>query len=72
MLDIHMPHKSGIDLLKEIKTDAVLKKIPVVMLSVDGNPSEIHMSMLYGANTYILKPAKTEDILNVIRSILLV
>jgi len=69
MLDIHMPKKNGIELLKEIKSDSVLKKIPVVMLTVEGNPSEIEMSMLYGANTYILKPAKKEDILNIVEGI---
>ncbi|MEF3279454.1 MAG: response regulator [Elusimicrobiota bacterium] len=72
MLDMHMPKKSGIDVLKEIKADAVLKKIPVIMLTVEGNPSEIHLSMLYGANTYILKPAKTEEVLNIIKNILVV
>lgn len=72
MLDIHMPKKNGIELLKDIKSDAVLKKIPVVMLTVEGNPSEIELSMLYGANTYILKPASKEDILNIIENILIV
>ena len=72
MLDIHMPKKNGIELLKDIKSDSVLKKIPVVMLTVEGNPSEIEMSMLYGANTYILKPASKEDILNIVENILIV
>ncbi|MCX7641918.1 MAG: response regulator [Elusimicrobiales bacterium] len=72
LLDIHMPSKSGIDVLKEIKKDPVLKKIPVVMLTVDGNPSEIQMSILYGANTYILKPAKEKDILEIVRNLLVV
>lgn len=72
LLDIHMPSKSGIDVLKEIKKDAVLKKIPVVMLTVEGNPSEIQMSLLYGANTYILKPAQGKDILEIVRNLLVV
>ncbi len=72
LLDIHMPSKSGIEVLKEIKKDPVLKKIPVVMLTVDGSISEIQMSMLYGANTYILKPAKEKDILDVVRNLLVV
>ncbi len=72
LLDIHMPSKNGIEVLKEIKKDPVLKKIPVVMLTVDGSISEIQMSMLYGANTYILKPANEKDILDVVRSLLVV
>lgn len=72
LLDLHMPSKSGIEVLKEIRKDPVLKKVPVVMLTVEGNPSEIQMSMLYGANTYILKPAKEKDILEVVKSLLIV
>ncbi len=70
MLDIHMPVKNGIEVLKEIKKDPVLKKIPVIMLTVEASPSEIELSLLHGANTYILKPAKKEDILNIVKNIL--
>ncbi|MCX7905120.1 MAG: response regulator [Elusimicrobiales bacterium] len=72
LLDIHMPSKNGIEVLKEIRKDPVLKKIPVVMLTVDVSPADIQKSMLYGANTYILKPAKEKDILEVIRNLLIV
>lgn len=72
LLDIHMPSKSGIDVLKEIKKDPILKKIPVVMLTVEGSHSEIQMSLLYGANTYILKPAKEKDILEIVKNLLIV
>lgn len=72
LLDIHMPSRSGIDVLKEIKKDPVLKKIPVVMLTVEGSLSEIQTSLLYGANTYILKPAQSKDILEIVRNLLVV
>lgn len=68
MLDIHMPNKNGIQTLKEIKSDPMLKNIPVIMLTVEGSPSDIQHCMIYGANTYITKPAKKEDVLKTVRS----
>jgi CheY-like chemotaxis protein len=70
MLDIHMPKKNGIEALKEIKSDSLLKQIPVIMLTVEGAPSEIQMAMLYGAATYITKPAKKDDILKILENYL--
>lgn len=71
MLDIHMPNKNGIQTLKEIKSDPLLKNIPVIMLTVEGSPSDIQHCMIYGANTYITKPAKKDDILKTVRNQLL-
>lgn len=68
MLDIHMPNKNGIQTLKEIKSDPLLKNIPVIMLTVEGSPSDIQHCMIYGANTYITKPAKKDDILKTVRN----
>lgn len=70
MLDIHMPEVNGIEVLKKIKEDKIIKNIPVIMLTVDGSPEEINTSISYGANSYILKPAKKEEILRVVKSIL--
>ncbi len=68
MLDIHMPNKDGIQTLKEIKSDPLLKKVPVIMLTVEGSPSDIQHCMIYGANTYITKPARREDILETVKN----
>jgi len=70
MLDIHMPEKNGIEALKEIKRDIILKNIPVIMLTVEGSPSEIQLCMLNGANTYITKPAKKDDIIKVVKNLI--
>lgn len=68
MLDIHMPNKNGIQTLKEIKSDPMIKNIPVIMLTVEGSPSDIQHCMIYGANTYITKPAKKEDIIKTVKN----
>lgn len=70
MLDIHMPRMDGLTACREIKTDKVIKTIPVVMLTVEGSVREIQQAIDYGAKTYITKPSSREEILNVVRSVI--
>ncbi|MDA8131609.1 MAG: response regulator [Elusimicrobia bacterium] len=70
MLDIHMPRMDGLTACHEIKTAAVTKAIPVVMLTVEGSITEIQQAINYGAKTYITKPSSREEILKVIKSVL--
>ncbi len=70
MLDIHMPKMNGLAACKEIKSAAVTKAIPVVMLTVEGSINEIQQAISYGAKTYITKPSSREEILKVVKSII--
>ncbi|PIS47182.1 MAG: two-component system response regulator [Elusimicrobia bacterium CG08_land_8_20_14_0_20_51_18] len=71
MLDMHMPEKNGLETLKEMKKNKLLRNVPVVMLTVEGSPSEIELCMVNGANTYITKPAKKEEIIKVVKDLLI-
>ncbi|MDA8242567.1 MAG: response regulator [Elusimicrobia bacterium] len=70
MLDIHMPRMDGLSACRALKTAAVTKAIPVVMLTVEGSITEIQQAINYGAKTYITKPSSREEILKVIKSVL--
>lgn len=56
LLDIQMPKKNGLELLKELKTHRILKLIPIIMLSSSAEPLDVKRSYDYGANSYIKKP----------------
>mgnify|MGYP001355723132 CR=1 FL=1 len=56
LLDIHMPVMSGIELLKILKSDNELKKMPVIMLTTEDDEREINECYQYGCNCYITKP----------------
>lgn len=56
LLDWNMPRISGIEVLKEIKEDENLKKIPVLMITAEDNYGQISLAVEQGAANYIIKP----------------
>jgi len=56
ILDIRLPHMDGHALLREIKSDPILRTIPVVVLSTSA--AEVDRARAYGhhANSYLVKP----------------
>ena len=56
LLDLNLPKKNGREVLKEIKTDAILKCIPVIILTNSNNDKDISESYDHYANAYLIKP----------------
>ncbi len=63
ILDVMMPHKDGWAVLQEIKSDPVLKSIPVVMYTM---VDEKNFGLAIGATEYLIKPVSKEKILQVL------
>ncbi len=66
-LDINMPGKSGFDILKEIRRDNLLKKLPVIMYSTSGDAKTIEVSKEIGATMYAVKPSSFTDLKSLIK-----
>lgn len=62
LLDINMPGGNGFDLLTILKGVDHFRSIPVVMLSVSGFRDDVVKSYSRGANAYITKPARFEEL----------
>lgn len=60
LLDISLPMMDGFALLRKLKADRALKKIPVIMLTTSSARSDIDRSYECGAASYITKPANFE------------
>lgn len=60
LLDLNLAGSDGRDVLKEIKSDPNLKRIPVVVLSTSYNPKDVQACYEYGANSYAVKPVDIE------------
>jgi CheY-like chemotaxis protein len=57
VLDLKMPKKGGLEVLAEMREQADLRVIPVVVLSSSDRPEDISASYARGANSYVTKPA---------------
>jgi len=56
ILDIMMPEVSGLDILRLMRRDPKLARIPVVVVSAKSMPADIKNGMEAGASTYLTKP----------------
>ena len=56
LLDIKMPRMDGLEVLREIRQDPALKRLPVVMLTSSREEQDIVTSYDLGVNAYVVKP----------------
>ncbi len=69
LLDLNLPKKSGVEVLREIKTDQNLKLIPVLILTTSAAQEDIIKSYSLHANCYITKPVDFLQFTKVVRLI---
>jgi two-component system chemotaxis sensor kinase CheA len=69
--DVQMPRMSGFELLDEIKKDALLAHLPVIVVTSMGNREDQERGLALGADAYIVKRKfDHEELLETIRQIL--
>jgi CheY-like chemotaxis protein len=70
-LDLNMPGMNGQQFLTEIKKDAELRSLPVIIFSTSSQPHTIETMKALGAHDFITKPALYDELVNVLKRILL-
>jgi chemotaxis family two-component system response regulator Rcp1 len=69
LLDLNLPKKDGREVLSEIKEDADLKSIPVVILTTSKAEEDVLRSYDLHANCYVTKPVDLDKFIVVVQSI---
>lgn len=69
LLDLNLPRMNGQEVLAEIKADAVLKDIPVVILTTSEQDEDIVRAYKHAANCYITKPVDIDQLIRVVQAI---
>jgi two-component system, chemotaxis family, response regulator Rcp1 len=69
LLDLNLPKKSGLEVLAEIKSDNLLKRIPVIVLTTSQAEQDILRSYDLHANAFVSKPVDLEQFIAVVKSI---
>ena len=70
LCDILMPGSDGISLLKRIRADTRYAKLPVIMVTAEGEKSSILNAIEAGASGYLVKPVQLEKLDESIRKVL--
>lgn len=69
LLDLNLPRRNGLEVLRDLKSDAELLSIPVVVLTTSQAEEDILRSYALHANAYISKPVDFDRFTEVIRQI---
>jgi len=67
LLDVIMPKKNGFQVCREIKKDEFTKDIPVILVTSKGQESDMFWGKKQGADDYIVKPFKMEELISVVK-----
>jgi len=69
--DIHMPKMGGFELLRQIRANAALKDLPVLLITSEASKDDVLKAIRLGANGTILKPLTKSMLEEKVRNILL-
>lgn len=69
LLDLNMPRKDGRQALAEIKTNAELCKIPVIILTTSKEEEDVMRTYKLGVNSFVIKPITYSALVSVMKSI---
>jgi CheY-like chemotaxis protein len=69
MMDLKMPGMNGVQVLREIKADEKMKKIPIVILSSSSDEQDLEECYRLGINGYVVKPVRFEEFVDKVRGI---
>jgi CheY-like chemotaxis protein len=69
LLDLKLPKVDGLEVLQQIKTDAQLKMIPVVVLTSSREERDMVASYQLGVNAYVVKPVDFHEFVNAVKEL---
>jgi two-component system, response regulator len=67
-LDLKLPKVNGLEVLKEIKSNPLTKKLPVVVITSSKEDPDIKAAYELGANSYVVKPVDFDDFIKAMQN----
>jgi len=69
LVDLNMPGKNGFEVLRDLKADETLRRIPVVILSSSRDQGHVSKGYNIGASSFMLKPLTFDEMANAMQSL---
>lgn len=70
VLDVMMPKLDGFQVCQQVRADAELDSVRILMLTAKGREAEMKKGLTLGANDYMAKPFSTRDLMQKVKSLL--
>ncbi len=67
LLDVVMPQRNGFQACRELKSQELYSKIPVILVTSRSTPSDRYWGEQQGANGYVVKPFTPEELLDAVK-----
>lgn len=68
--DINMPIMDGLKLVKRIRSDAVHKDVPIMIITTEGAAEDRQRALQLGANEYVTKPIQAPQVISKVKELL--
>ncbi|QBY00899.1 response regulator [Rhodophyticola sp. CCM32] len=69
VLDVMLPGRSGLDILRDLRNTAETVHLPVLMLTAKGQAKDRDMALALGANAYLTKPFSNDEMIETLRHV---
>jgi two-component system phosphate regulon response regulator PhoB len=70
LLDLMLPGMDGLDICRQLKTDAATRHIPIIMVTAKGEESDVVLGLGIGADDYISKPFSPKELVARVKAVL--
>jgi two-component system phosphate regulon response regulator PhoB len=70
VLDVRMPHLSGLDVLRELREDPRCRDVPVIILTARARPQDLEQAYAAGATDYVIKPFSPRELVVRVEAVL--
>ena len=70
LLDLNMPEKSGLDVLKFVRANDTIKKLPIIVITAENSKEVVLQTMYYGAEEYMIKPISQKKVMEKVEKVL--
>lgn len=69
LLDLKLPYKNGLEVLKWIRTEGNVKRLPVIMFTTSAESADVEAAYDLGANAYLIKPGTINQLTQLLISV---
>jgi two-component system chemotaxis response regulator CheY len=70
LTDINMPLLDGLKLISHIRGDPASQALPIVVITTDSADADRERALKLGANAYLVKPVKAQEVLDAVQKLL--